>query len=426
MIIQFTVGNFLSFKDKMTFSLAANKDTEHQDALFSVKGEGKFIKTAAIYGLNASGKSNFIKALRFFRDFVNSGFASNAGNAAKIIPVNPFLLNEKTEKQPSFFEAIILINGEKFVYGFEVSQKEIHREWLYRTPGKKRFFTREKQQFDLASDYKEGPSEIDKITREDVLVLTNLAKFNGALARKIVDEISKIEILTAPVQADLWQWLLRMAVSKYKDDEQYRKVMDEFVLEADFGIEAIKAEYGHIPAAELTKTAPDFVREFVQRANFPPAFQHKISATHKKFDAKNKEVGQASFDFSAESHGTLQTFVLSALFAKVIIEGGTLIIDEINSALHPMICRFILFKFNSKETNPKNAVLLFTTHDVSLLDKEFLRRDQAWFVDKNRFGASEIFSLDQLSERKDVSYSKRYLEGRYGAIPYIKALEGAK
>lgn len=426
MIIQFTVGNFLSFKDKMTFSLAANKDTEHQEALFSVKGEGKFIKTAAIYGLNASGKSNFIKAIRFFRDFVNSGFASNAGNSAKIIPVNPFLLNEKTEKQPSFFEAIILINGEKFVYGFEVSQKEIHKEWLYRTPGKKRFFSREKQQFDIASDYKEGPSEIDKITREDVLVLTNLAKFNGALARKIVDEIAKIEILTAPVPADLWQWLLRLAVSRYKDDERYRKVMDEFVLEADFGIEAIKAEYGHIPAAELTKAAPEFVKEFIQKANFPPAFQHKISATHKKFDSKDKEIGQTSFDFSAESHGTLQTFVLSALFAKVIIEGGTLIIDEINSALHPMICRFILFKFNSRETNPKNAVLLFTTHDISLLDKEFLRRDQAWFVDKNRFGASEIFSLDQLSERKDVSYSKRYLEGRYGAIPYIKALEGAK
>ena len=147
MIIKFTVGNFLSFKEKMTFSLAANKDTEHEEALFSNGGE-KYIKTAAIYGLNASGKSNFIKAIRFFRDFVNSGFVLNAGNSTKIIPVNPFLLNEQTEKQPSFFEAIILINGEKFVYGFEVSQKEVHKEWLYRTPGKKKFFSREKQNFD--------------------------------------------------------------------------------------------------------------------------------------------------------------------------------------------------------------------------------------------------------------------------------------
>lgn len=426
MIIQFTVGNFLSFKDKMTFSLAANKDTEHKEALFSVKGGGRFIKTAAIYGLNASGKSNFIKAIRFFRDFVNSGFVLNAGNSTKIIPVNPFLLNEQTEKQPSFFEAIILINGEKFVYGFEVSQKEVHKEWLYRTPGKKKFFSREKQNFDIASDYKEGPSEIGKITREDSLVLTNLAKFNGAFARKIVDEITKVEILTAPVDDELGQRLLMLAVSKYKDDSHYRKIMDEFVLEADFGIEAIKAEYGHVPADELAKVAPDFVKEFMQKANFSSAVQHKISATHKKFNAKDKQIGEVSFDFSAESHGTMQTFILSALFAKVIIEGGTLIIDEINSALHPIICRFILFKFNSKETNPKNAILLFTTHDIGLLDKEFLRRDQAWFVDKNSFGASEIFSLDHLSERKDVSYSKRYLEGRYGAIPYIKALEGSK
>jgi len=318
------------------------------------------------------------------------------------------------------------LEGEKFIYGFEVSQKEIHKEWLYRIPGNKSFFERDKQKFKIARDYKEGPSEIDRITREDVLLISNLAKFNGELARKIVGEITKIEILTSPTAEDIGQKLLMMAVSKYKDDAQYKKIMDEFVLEADFGIEAIRAEYGHIPAEELTKLAPDFIKELVQKANFSPAFQHKISTTHKKFNKSGKEIASVSFDFSAESHGTLQTFVLSALFAKVIIEGGTLIIDEINNGLHPMICRLILYRFNSKETNPKNAILLFTTHDVSLLDKEFLRRDQIWFVDKNRFGASELFSLDQLGERKEGSYSKRYLEGRYGAIPYIKALEGVK
>jgi AAA15 family ATPase/GTPase len=150
MLIKFTVGNFLSFKDKITFSLVANKDSEHREAVFSVRGfkdENRFVKTAAIYGLNASGKSNFIKAVRFFRDFVNIGFVSNSGNSIQAIPVNPFLLSEQTENAPSFFEAEILLEGEKFIYGFEVSQKEIHKEWLYRIPGNKSFFERDKQKF---------------------------------------------------------------------------------------------------------------------------------------------------------------------------------------------------------------------------------------------------------------------------------------
>ena len=429
MLVKFTVGNFLSFKEKISFSFEVKKEKDHEEAIFSVKGieNQKFLKTAVIYGMNASGKSNFIKAINFFRDFVNEGFVLNTGNATRIIPVNSFLLNEENENQPSFFEAEILIGSEKFIYGFEVSQKEIHREWLIRSLGGKCFFEREKQNFDINRDYKEGPSEIGKITREDVLLLSNLARFNGDLARKIVNEITKIEILTSPTQGDLSNKLFMLAVSKYTDDTNYKKIMDQFVLEADFGIEDIRPEYGHVPSEEFAKSAPEFVKDLIQKSNVSQIFQSRISFAHKKFDKNNKKINDVLFDFSAESHGTRKTFILSALLAKVIIEGGLLIIDELDEALHPMVCRFILFSFNSKEINPKNSQLLFTTHDVSLLDKEFLRRDQIWFVDKNRFGASELFSLNDLGERNDISnYAKRYLEGRYGAIPYIKALEGAK
>jgi AAA15 family ATPase/GTPase len=116
-------------------------------------------------------------------------------------------------------------------------------------------------------------------------------------------------------------------------------------------------------------------------------------------------------------------FFISAQFAKILIEGGMLIIDEIDSALHPILCKFILKKFNSKEDNKNNAQLIFTTHDISFLNEDFLRKDQIWFVEKNKFEASEVFSLCDLGERDGVSYSKRYLEGRYGAIPYVKYLE---
>jgi hypothetical protein len=195
--------------------------------------------------------------------------------------------------------------------------------------------------------------------------------------------------------------------------------------EADFGIDDIQTKYGFVPIEELVKNAPEHFKEFIQKSNLKnQAFQHKVSAIHSKFDAGGKKVGDVALDFSLESQGTRKAFQMAGLLAKVLIEGDqTLIVDELSSAFHPMLCQFVLKKFNSRKTNSKNSVLFFTTHDVTLLDKEFLRRDQAWFVDKDRFGASKLFSLASLGERKEASYSKGYLEGRYGAIPYIKSLD---
>ncbi len=429
MILKFTVGNFLSYKEKNSFSFDAIADKAIYEATFSNPNlsKQKFVKSAAIYGLNASGKTGFIKAIRFFRDFVNQSFVSSNQAAFNKIPVSPFLLNEESEKQPSFFEIELLIDKEIYVYGFEVSPAQIEKEWLIRKSYNKEFFRREKQNFStFHGDFKD-PHEITKVTREDALLLSNLARFNGELARKIVAEITRIEILTSPTPDDANNNLHIFAVKSYKENLDYKKIIDRFILEADFGINEIKTEYGHISAEELLTSVPEQLKEIIQKSNSGNFFQSRISFAHKKFNEKNKEIGEAIFDIAAESSGTQKLFILSALFAKVIIEGGILIIDELDGALHPMICRYILHCFNSKEINPKNAQLLFTTHDVSLLDKEFLRRDQIWFVDKNRFGASELFSLKDLGERNDISnYSKRYLEGRYGAIPYIKALEESK
>lgn len=420
MLTKFTVGNFLSFKDKVTFSLLANSDKEHREAVFTAKNlkkENKFIKAAAIYGLNGSGKSNFIKAIKFFRDFV----------ADQKISATPFLLNTQTEKEPSFFEAEIIIDGEKYAYGFEILKNEIHKEWLHRTHGKKSFFERKKQKFDIARDFREGPLERDKITPEDVLLITNLAKFNGELSKKIVRKISDIEIVPSD-DPNIFNSIFTHAVAKFTDDPLYRKFILDFMREADFGIGDIQTKYGFVPIEELTKNMPQHLKDFMQKSSSnSQAFQHKVSAVHSKFDANGKKIGDVAFDFSLESDGTKKAFRMAGLLARVLIEGEkTLIIDELNSAFHPMLCQFVLKKFTSKRTNPKNSTLLFTTHDVSLLDRKFLRRDQVWFVDKDRFGASKLFSLDEFGERKESSYSKRYLEGRYGAIPYIKTLDYAE
>ena len=425
MIIKFTVGNFLSFKDRVSISFTAKKGCKgHPEAVFEtkIKGEGKFIKTAAIYGANASGKSNLIKAIKFFKYFLTE-FRPTGEGEIKIPRVVEFLLNEQTEGKPSFFEAEILLDEEVYIYGFEVSKKEVHAEWLKRKKGKKVFFERKRQKIEPARDFqKEASKDVIAKTREDVLFLSNLAEFNVDLARKVRAEVLKVVILSGMTEE-----MQRFAISTYVDSSKYKEKMDEFMLEADFGIKKIDAQYGYIPAEEAFKNAPNEVKEFMQKVKINPAFQHQISSVHSKFNKDGKRVGDVLFDFRAmESEGTKRMFFISAQFAKVLIEGGMLIIDEIDSALHPILCKFILKKFNSKEDNKKNAQLIFTTHDISFLHEDFLRKDQIWFVEKNKFEASEIFSLCDLGERDGVSYSKRYLEGRYGAIPYVKYLEGAE
>ena len=145
---------------------------------------------------------------------------------------------------------------------------------------------------------------------------------------------------------------------------------------------------------------------------------------HTKYDNKGKEVDKVPFDFmTQESGGTKQMLGFAGLFLNALKTGKAIFIDELDSSLHPLLCRFILKIFNSKKKNPKNAQLIFTTHDVSLLDNELLRRDQIFFVEKDKYGASKLFSLNDIGERKDSSYRKRYFEGRYGALPYIKSIE---
>ena len=421
MIVKFTVGNFLSFKDKTSMSFSAKKGLKgHPEALFNNKKGDKFIKTTAIYGANASGKSNLIKAIRFFKYFVTE-FRPNLEGEVKIPLVTEFLLDDSTKENPSFFEVEIAIDEEVYLYGFEVSKKEINSEWLKRDKGKKTFFERKKQKIKSPRDFqKEVSKELIAQTREDFLFLAKLAENNVELARKIKSEILKIIIL-----GSLSQDLQKFAISSYVDNPEYKEKMDEFILEADFGIKKIEAKYGYIPASEALKDAPSEFKELIQRAKLSPAFQHQISSVHDKFDKNGKKIGEELFDFQVmESDGTKRMFFISAQFAKVLLEGGLLIIDEIDSALHPILCKFILKKFNSEKGNKNNAQLVFTTHDISFLHEDFLRKDQIWFVEKNVFGASEIFPLSDLGEREGVSYSKRYLEGRYGAIPYVKLLEG--
>jgi len=212
---------------------------------------------------------------------------------------------------------------------------------------------------------------------------------------------------------------------KFLEDEKMAEQMKHFIVEADFGIIDIQASQKMILAKEI-QNMPDKFKELFFKEDSKIA-ERSLKFLHKKFDKTQKEVGSESLDFfSEESEGTQQMFALSAPIIDTLENGKILFIDEIDASLHPILCQYLITIFNSKEKNPNNAQLIFSTHDVSLLKEELLRRDQVYFTEKNKFGETELFSLSDISERKGVDFAKRYLEGRYNALPYISDFENLK
>ena len=417
MITKFTVGNFLSFKDNQTFSFVARKqDTSLQEVLTKAHGE-IFVRAAAIYGPNASGKSNFIKAFIFLRNFVLNGLKQ----LEKTIPVEPFLLSNETETKPSFLELEISIGKEIFTYGFEVSSEKVHKEWLHQYPNKKILFERNLKEIKTnPRSFREGTAITKKEinNRENVLYLSVVASHGGEIAGKIVNAVQKIQVISGLQKAQT----LDYSFDRYTKDDGYRAWIKEFMLEADLGIKDILSEEQQITAEEFIKTVPLQLREQLA-AEKGAFFKRKLAFVHSKFDASGKTAGAVAFNFFKESDGTQQAFALSGPLKNTLEESNTLIIDELDASLHPLMCRYILKVFGSGSHNAKNAQLIFTTHDVSLLDEDLLRRDQVWFTQKGKTGATELFSLANLGERSNLNFAKRYLEGRYGALPYIKQLE---
>lgn len=414
MLIRFTVGNFLSFKDKCSLVMEAEKyDLKLTESIFLSHGK-KIKKSVVIYGSNASGKTNLIKAVAFFRNFVIKGsIQSNIQSGIPDFGPIPFLLNTETESKPSYFEVEMKINSKIFVYGFEASSQKIYKEWLYQYPNKKVLFERNLNNIKSNSRYfKEGLIKGDG-PRENVLFLSALAGLSGLISNEVIGAIRKIHTVMSVDK----EGLLNYTFTKYTRDENYKKRIKDLFLQADLNIEDIVSEEKQLNRDDIP---PQILNRMSDKKNI---YERSLLTLHKKFNEKGQSAGNTTFNFFEESEGTQQMFIISGAIVNCLEEGSILILDELDSSLHPLMCRYLLKIFNSSKYNSKNAQLIFTTHDVSLLDEDLLRRDQVWFTQKSDKGSSDLFSLASLGERSNLNFAKRYLEGRYGAIPYIKALE---
>jgi len=420
MLLKFKVKNFRSIKDEVVLDLQATSDGTMKEQTVFESGKIPLLKSVAIYGPNASGKSNILKAFMVFRTMILESLLRS--NVVIDLPNEYFKLSSATENKPSFFEMTFAIDGEIFIYGFEINKKKIHKEWLQQEKGNKTLFERNGQLIESNKNYFQEATKILKDqTGERVLFLSMLASNHKPISEKIIQFVQKTNFISGTERGNT----LNFSFGQFLNDPNMAIKMKDFVVRADFGVVDIEASEKMVSAKDV-QSMPDKFKELLFKENSQIA-ERSIKFLHKKFDKDGKESRGELFDFFAEeSDGTQQMFALAAPFVDTLENGKILFIDEIDASLHPMLCQYLVSIFNSKEKNPDNAQLVFTTHDISLLSEEFLRRDQIYFTDKNKKGATELFSLADISERKGVDFAKRYLEGRYNALPYIADFEDLK
>jgi len=423
---EFSFGNFKSFKDIQTLNLSSAKIKSKNpkiDKLNVIKGNNldktSFLKTKAIYGANASGKSNIIKALvTFIRIIKTSVKDEDILNTM----IEPFRLSTETENQPSFFQMIFWHKDIKYRYGFELNNNNITAEWLYGKPGEREltFFIRENQEIiELdKTNYNEGhklmsllddDSEDNDIFRHNSLFLSTLATFGfGKLSKQLVDSIASITVISG---------LGHQGMYNYAGDSLKRKKKKDFILKflkyGDIGIDDV--DLIEITSDDLPEDVDDDIKK-----DFEKKKKRKfLISTRKKFDENLISTDTESFSFGMnESEGTQKLFELSPFIYDALKEKKVIVIDEFDARFHPLLTKKILELFNSE--NNFGSQFIFTTHDTNLLSSNSLRRDQIEFVEKDKYGASHLYSLSQFKGiRNTASFEKDYIQGKYGAIPFL-------
>ncbi len=415
MFIEFQVGNFRSFRDIQKFTMRASPKRPNDHGLDenNVFEEGGFrlLRTKAIYGSNASGKSNFIKAIGAFNLMVNRSVIDE--EITRRIWNERFQLISDWDDQPIFFQYIFSKNGETFRYGFEILKDTVNCEWLFQTGDEeeKELFFRNKTELKINSDHFDGSleefrngaiSRSNELYRRDSLFITSAALAGNRLAGLIRNEIRDTWVINGLYQSNIEAGFAYQVLDN--GSVQEREALKQWLRAADTGIENI--ELKDIPHSGGKK-------------------EKDIFSVHPVFDEDGNLLTQLSVSFEKwESSGSIKLLGLGAVVLDALRHGKTLVLDELEARLHPNLTLKIVSLFNNESTNPKSAQFIFATHDTGLLRRADLRRDQISLVNKDRFGISELSTLIEFKGvRKDSSYEKEYLNGTYSAVPFLDALD---
>ena len=403
MILEFSVKNFLSFKEKVTFSMIANSNKELNDNYVEIGGN-KVLKSAAIYGANASGKSNLFKILTLVVLMLRS---SNSVDINAKLPLIPFKLDKGSVNKPSEFEIKFILDETRYVYGFIADKDKIYDEYLYYYPN-----GRETKIFDRTNINEYSYTQKDEKILREIEAKNAQNKFFLATATNWNFDKTKAayNFLTNGIgTCNNLEILKNMSYKMYETNPDYLKDFAiDFLQKADFNIEDYQISQIDVPGEFLT-AIPEFITKTLpdKPKAYQVLFKHKNSDNYLSIDE--------------ESLGTQMIFAFIPFLADSLKNKKVLIIDELDKSLHPFLVQYIVEIFNDAEINKNGSQLIFNTHDTNLLDLNILRRDQIWFTEKNsETGESDLYSLSDFSVRKQENVEKGYMLGRYGAVPFIK------
>lgn len=419
MIVQFTVGNFLSFNAKQVLNLEAKGISELKTNICTLKTE-KILRSMVIYGANSSGKSNLIKAMERMREVVLSSVRLNDSDE---LEYSPFLLSIETDSLPTFFEIIFWKESIRYRYGFEYNLRQIENEWLFAgksEKSEKTLFIRTIEGIAVDAKYKEGEG-IESKTNNNRLFVSLVAQLGGPISKQILEFFKNYNVLSGLDHNDYKGFTTRMLHKNLNGCEESVELYQKLKL----GFQDIKAIESDFNLSEIPENLTDelrikLVKDLTGKRNI------SLKTVHNKYDKKGEIVDFVLFDkLKNESEGTNKIIDLSGPIFDTLKFGKALIIDELDAKLHPLITMRIVELFNSPISNTKNAQLIFATHDTNLLGEELFRRDQIWFTEKDEREQTELYSLydfnlpDGSKVRNDSNLEKNYIRGRYGAIPFI-------
>lgn len=390
MLVQFMVRNVLSFKEETIFDMTAiNAYKEHMSNLIDIGYKDNFLKVGAIYGANASGKSNLYHAMRFFQEIVMKSMNNyDAGQANAIEQFYiPFSFDDN--KESSEFQIVVILGNDEYTYGFEYNGESILAEWLYRV----RLETNRR-------------TIIFERTEDEVSFGASVRGECAVFKNQIPSETLALSFLSR---------LPKLKTEVFK--KMYEGIMDTLVVPTNFG--------------EDTRILDDFLPSVIDNnktklLEFLGAIDTGIKDI--EYDDTENEIKFITFHIGRdgekhplnlynESEGTIKSVILFIFAQIALLNDKSIFVDELNNKLHPLLLKFIIDLFYAENSQ---AQLIYTTHDTTLLNKKFFRRDQIWFVQKDEFGYSKLIALSDYKVRADASFEKDYLAGVYGGIPFLK------
>ncbi len=415
MLISFTVENFRSFGDEQVLSLVGDKDTSHRDHVVEFTDFG-LLKAAALYGSNASGKSNLVKAIRFVDSFVvTSATRMNLGDP--IVGAEPFRLDAARAGRPCSFDVRLLLDGKEYQYGFSATTERIHEEWLHVKRDGSRLSNPLRRTFDAATgktDWKlrgelKEAKEVTKKTRENALFLSRAAEMNVGFVKDLFlwfrSRLWNFDLATRPAT------MMEETARRIEKEPTFRRRVERLIHDADFGIEGLRSFPEDAQQMFLWSSEGE---DLIAESGFK---RHAVRARHRLANSAES----IEFALEDESNGTQRFLALIGPVLDALDKGHILFVDELDCSMHPLLTRKLIELFHSPEANPKGGQLVFTTHDSTLMDRSLFRRDQIWITEKNRNGATELFSLADVGggrrPRKSEAFEKNYLAGRYGGVP---------